>query len=101
MDDRLLTRRISLTLAAALVAFAAGASPAFAACNNPVSCENERPGSPPSTWQINGTGDASIQGYATSMSVNKGQTIRFKVSDVDEPWIYSAADSRFVAPLNR
>lgn len=80
MDDRLLSRRISLTLAAALVAFAAGASPAFAACNNPVSCENERPGSPPSTWQINGTGDASIQGYATSMSVNNGQTIRFKVN---------------------
>ena len=29
------------------------------------------------------------------------QTIRFKVTDVDEPWIYTAADSRFVAPLNR
>ncbi|MGG5242475.1 cytochrome c oxidase accessory protein CcoG [Pseudomonas lurida] len=29
------------------------------------------------------------------------QTLRFKVTDVDEPWIYSAADSRFVAPLNR
>lgn len=32
---------------------------------------------------------------------SSSQTIRFKVSDVDEPWIYSAADSRFVAPLNR
>ncbi|MFN3359123.1 MAG: cytochrome c oxidase accessory protein CcoG [Pseudomonas sp.] len=29
------------------------------------------------------------------------QTLRFKVTDVDEPWVYSAADSRFVAPLNR
>ena len=32
---------------------------------------------------------------------SSSQTIRFKVTDVDEPWIYTAADSRFVAPLNR
>lgn len=32
---------------------------------------------------------------------SSSQTLRFKVMDVDEPWIYSAADSRFVAPLNR
>ncbi|MCF5664897.1 cytochrome c oxidase accessory protein CcoG [Pseudomonas marginalis] len=32
---------------------------------------------------------------------SSSQTLRFKVSDVDEPWIYSAAESRFVAPLNR
>ncbi|MBC3925897.1 MULTISPECIES: cytochrome c oxidase accessory protein CcoG [Pseudomonas] len=32
---------------------------------------------------------------------SSSQTLRFKVTDVDEPWIYSAADSRFVAPLNR
>ena len=32
---------------------------------------------------------------------SSSQTLRFKVTDVDEPLIYSAADSRFVAPLNR
>ncbi|WP_339418469.1 MULTISPECIES: cytochrome c oxidase accessory protein CcoG [unclassified Pseudomonas] len=32
---------------------------------------------------------------------SSSQALRFKVTDVDEPWIYSAADSRFVAPLNR
>ena len=32
---------------------------------------------------------------------SSSQSLRFKVTDVDEPWIYSAADSRFVAPLNR
>ena len=32
---------------------------------------------------------------------SSSQTLRFKVVDVDEPWIYSAADSRFVAPMNR
>ncbi|AZP72247.1 cytochrome c oxidase accessory protein CcoG [Pseudomonas poae] len=28
---------------------------------------------------------------------SSSQTLRFKVTDVDEPWVYSAADSRFVA----
>ena len=32
---------------------------------------------------------------------SSSQTLRFKVTDVDEPWVYSAADSRFVAPLSR
>jgi len=32
---------------------------------------------------------------------SSSQTLRFKVTDVDEPGVYSAADSRFVAPLNR
>ncbi|AZF05791.1 Type cbb3 cytochrome oxidase biogenesis protein CcoG [Pseudomonas sp. R5-89-07] len=32
---------------------------------------------------------------------SSSQTLRFTVTDVDEPWICSAADSRFVAPLNR
>ncbi|MGA9704936.1 cytochrome c oxidase accessory protein CcoG [Pseudomonas sp.] len=32
---------------------------------------------------------------------SSSQTLRFKVTDVDEPWVYSAADSRFVAPLHR
>ncbi|MBN2977935.1 cytochrome c oxidase accessory protein CcoG [Pseudomonas lactucae] len=32
---------------------------------------------------------------------SSSQTLRFKVTDVDEPWIYKEADSRFVAPLNR
>jgi len=32
---------------------------------------------------------------------SSSQILRFKVTDIDEPWVYSAADSRFVAPLNR
>ncbi|KAE9650643.1 cytochrome c oxidase accessory protein CcoG [Pseudomonas sp. PB105] len=32
---------------------------------------------------------------------SSSQTLRFKVMDVNEPGIYSVADSRFVAPLNR
>ncbi|GAA3798975.1 hypothetical protein GCM10022226_17950 [Sphaerisporangium flaviroseum] len=42
--------------------------------------ENSLPGSPPSEWDIVGAGDPAIQGYATQMSVDKGQTVQFKVN---------------------
>src|SRR5258707_13449085 len=55
------------------------ARPAFAAgpCDPPVTsviaCENSLPGDPPSDWQVSGDGDPTIQGFATSMSMNLGQ----------------------------
>jgi hypothetical protein len=55
------------------------AAPAQAACANPVACENALPGDPPADWQVQGVGDSTIQGYATSMSVNVGQTVYFKI----------------------
>ena len=42
--------------------------------------ENQLPGAPPSQWFINGAGDSNIEGFATQMSVDHGQTIQFKVS---------------------
>ncbi|HUI49489.1 MAG TPA: N,N-dimethylformamidase beta subunit family domain-containing protein, partial [Acidimicrobiia bacterium] len=45
-----------------------------------IACENSKPGDPPSDWQVAGAGDSSIQGFGTSMSVNLGQTISFKIS---------------------
>jgi hypothetical protein len=52
-----------------------------AACgSNPIVCENQLPGSPQSEWDLpNGLGAASIVGFATDISVNHGQTVRFKV----------------------
>ena len=50
-----------------------------AACGNPVACENTLAGTPQSVWEIDGAGDTSIQGFATSMSVNKGDSIGFKI----------------------
>jgi hypothetical protein len=47
---------------------------------NPVACENSKTGDPPSDWQVNGAGDDTIQGFATSMSVNVGQTVNFKIN---------------------
>jgi hypothetical protein len=46
---------------------------------NPIVCENANPGAPASEWDISSAGDDTIQGFATSISVNKGETVRFKV----------------------
>jgi len=45
-----------------------------------IACENSLPGDPPSDWQTSGNGDPSIQGFATQMSVNVGQTVYFKIN---------------------
>jgi WD40 repeat protein len=50
-----------------------------AAPANQVVAENCQEGSPPSEWDISGAGDASIQGFATDISVNWGQIIDFKI----------------------
>lgn len=42
--------------------------------------ENLLPGSPASEWDIGqGIGDPAIQGYATDISVNQGETVAFKI----------------------
>jgi hypothetical protein len=73
-----------LVLLAVLFAFAAKPAASHAAvCTPPVAneiaCENSKTGADPSTWQIDGAGDENLQGYGTSMSVNKGETISFKI----------------------
>jgi hypothetical protein len=71
--------QLPMAITAAILVLAALPAAGYAACANPVACENAKPGSPPSAWQVSGNGDTSIQGYATSMSVNKGGTIKFKI----------------------
>ncbi|MER2998426.1 Ig-like domain-containing protein [Pontibacter populi] len=44
-----------------------------------IKAENDLPGNPASEWQINQAGDMSIQGFATDMSYNRGETARFKI----------------------
>src|SRR5262249_2451227 len=46
---------------------------------NPIICENLKPGNPASEWDIPG-GDSNIEGFATEISVNIGETINFKVN---------------------
>ena len=46
---------------------------------NAIVVENALPGNPPSEWDIQGAGDATIQGFATDVSVNRGGAITFKI----------------------
>ena len=46
---------------------------------NKVVAENCRPGNAREEWDVNGSGDPEIQGFATDMSVNVGGTIQFKI----------------------
>jgi hypothetical protein len=88
----MLTRRRVASCVAVATAFAATMtvpllSPASGAgggpCGPPVTsviaCENSQPGDPATDWEVNGIGDSAIQGYATSMSADVGQTISFKI----------------------
>jgi hypothetical protein len=47
---------------------------------NPVVCENSKPGNPAGEWDISGVGDPAIQGYASAISVNVGETVFFKIN---------------------
>ena len=59
---------------------------ASTACNppvtSPIACENSKTGDPATAWDIpsHDAGDPSIQGFATDISYNRGQTVRFKIS---------------------
>ena len=76
-----------LFLIAAMVSFSSTLSQAPAAhadaCTPPVAsavaCENSLPGTPSSDWEVSGSGDSSIQGFGTAMSVNLGESISFKI----------------------
>jgi Domain of unknown function (DUF4082)/Bacterial Ig-like domain/Bacterial Ig domain len=46
---------------------------------NEIVCENSKEGTPSSEWDLEGAGDPSIQGFATDISVDQGDTVRFKV----------------------
>ena len=71
------TAVITALLAAALSVLGVPAATAAGPCTAPivskVACENTQPGNPASEWQVSGAGSSTIQGYATSMSVNIGE----------------------------
>jgi Domain of unknown function (DUF4082)/Bacterial Ig domain len=77
---RRLTVGGSLAVAAALFALHTFGFRIGAQASNPIPAENLLAGNPSSEWDITGSGDSTIQGFATDISVNKGATISFKVS---------------------
>lgn len=70
-------------LATALIAIDVQPAQAATPCgvgSNPIVCENSKPGTDPSLWDINGSGDPSIQGFSSDISVNVGSSINFKIN---------------------
>jgi hypothetical protein len=79
-------RTLVASLLAVSVVGAGGATAARAAsaprCGPSIAtivCENLRPGTPPSEWATPPSGAPSIQGFTTDISVDHGQTVRFKI----------------------
>jgi len=70
-------RRQLLTLSFAIGLFTTTSA------QNPILTENALTGNPSSEWDISGAGDLTIQGFGTDISVNKGQTISFKINVTD------------------
>ena len=68
---------LAIHLAAAAIHLVGAAAASAATCS--IACENAKPGTPQSTWDVNGAGSAGIQGFATDISVNVDQTQSFKV----------------------
>jgi len=58
---------------------ATGAANPCSAPANRIVAENCRPGNPRTEWDINSDGDPTIQGFATEMSVNLGESVDFKI----------------------
>nr|QIO32460.1 DUF4082 domain-containing protein [Bradyrhizobium sp. 1(2017)] len=53
---------------------------AAATSTNPVVLENQKPGNPQSEWDIVGAGSSNIEGFATDISVNRGNRVDFKIN---------------------
>ncbi len=84
LDLRRLSLLSVLVLVLAGLGIVTASAPAVAApCDapilSPVACENTLPGNPESEWGVTGAGSTSIQGFATQISVDQGETVGFKV----------------------
>ena len=82
----MIVRILSLAVLAVVLALSPAAPAAAAPCDPPIAneiaCENSKPGNPASEWDVSGSGDADIQGFATDISVDQGQTVQFKIDSV-------------------
>ena len=74
------------------------------AISNAIVEENKLPGSPSTEWDVNGSGDPSIQGFGHDISIDRGETIHFKINtdssdyriDIYRMGYYAGAGARLV-----
>ncbi len=114
--SRLVTTACTAAAAALVAAFSSTPGTAQRApqgapgCANPahrIVAENCKPGHPSTEWDINGSGDPRIQGFATDISVNVGETVSFKIGsdspkyriDLYRLGYYGGAGARLVATV--
>jgi Domain of unknown function (DUF4082)/Bacterial Ig domain/Viral BACON domain len=75
---------------------------------NAIVCENSKPGNPSTEWDVSGAGDPTIQGFASDISVNQGQSISFKINtdahaytiDIYRLGYYGGLGARKIASIN-
>jgi len=53
---------------------------------NSIVTENQLTGAPPSEWDLDGPGSTLLEGFATDISVNHGQTVNFKILATTNNW---------------
>ena len=100
---------IILCLLASILFFSPHAWASCSASGNAVEAENCLTGTPQSTWDIVGSGDTTIQGFADNISVNVGQTINFKIKttatsyhlDIYRMGYYQGNGARLVTTIQR
>lgn len=76
---------------------------------NKITIENQNPGSPASEWDLPGIGDENIVGFATDISVSRGQTVSFKIRtnslnyriDIYRLGYYGGAGARKMTTIQR
>ncbi|WP_221391117.1 N,N-dimethylformamidase beta subunit family domain-containing protein [Dyadobacter sp. NIV53] len=80
----------------------------LSAQTNAIVTENAKTGNPASEWDIDGAGDRSIQGFATDISYNKGETAIFKIKTNASSYLikiyrlgyYQGNGARLITTLN-
>ncbi|MBD0415488.1 DUF4082 domain-containing protein [Oryzicola mucosus] len=76
---------------------------------NKIAIENAKQGNPISEWGVEGDGDGNIQGFATEISTNVGQTVDFKIAtdstnyriDIYRLGYYGGAGARKVDSIDK
>jgi hypothetical protein len=76
---RLRVKFVVLAVVAFVVAGTTRDHRTLTAQTNPIVTENALPGTPQSVWDVSGSGDPAIQGFATDISVDVGQRVTFKI----------------------